>query len=231
MCVGRSIYTQGMYSADMAAKRKTHAVVLDTVSPEEFSRRQTAKLHTLTERFLVLKNQLQRDAVETIREMGDVLDRGAELLPHGWYGKWVDEALKIGRSAATNYRRVAELSRSTPAIFLDAKKLGKSKVIRLARVEPQQRKAALRQTVAGRGTIEMTDAEFSLALRKFVKKQRPVTGNMRAHGLRMKLHAMNATLHKAMRHPRAASPAMRAGLRKDLAEIIARARKLRAKAC
>jgi hypothetical protein len=189
-----------------------------------------ATIASLTTRFHELKEQLLRDAVETMREMGEILEQGAARLGRRRYGAWVEQDLGISRAAASNYVRVLELSRTTPRLFLDWKELGASKMVRLARVAPRRRRTAVRKKLRGKDVHEMTDAEFAVVTRPYIEHKRKVTGNMRAHGLRMKARALHATLERACGELSDVSDAaIRTALRADLEALARVARRLRAR--
>ena len=185
-----------------------------------------AQARVLTVRFEQLKETLYRDAVETICEMGAVLDEGARLL-RGRYGEWVEEGLGISRGAANNYRRVYALREADAELFVRGKEIGVSKMIQLGRVTPGARRKVLRAKVGDRGVAEMTDAEFAEVTAPHRARTRPVSGNMKAHGLHMKVVAMLERLKEAEGYPAIESAEVRARLRADLAELAKVARALR----
>lgn len=185
-----------------------------------------ARVRVLTVRFEQLKETLFRDAVETICEMGAVLDDGARLL-RGRYGEWVEEELGISRGAANNYRRVFALREADAELFVRGKEIGVSKMIQLGRVTPGARRKVLRAKLGDRGVAEMTDAEFSQVTAPHRARTRPVSGNMKAHGLHMKIVAMLERLKEAKGYPAIDSGEVRARLRADLAELAKAARGLR----
>lgn len=182
------------------------------------------RMQRMTASFLVLKEQLRRDAVETIREMGKILQEGATLL-RGTYTEWIEGELGISSAAARNYRRIFELSESSPALFVDWKEIGASKMIRLARMPPGKRARAVQKKLRGKDVFAMTDAEFAVATESFVTRKRTVTNNMKAHGLRMKVNALNSFLREGLSLvPDKAD--VRRSLHRDLATLIATAQRL-----
>jgi hypothetical protein len=185
-----------------------------------------AQVRVLTVRFEQLKETLFRDAVETICEMGAVLDEGARLLRRR-YGEWLEDGLGISRSAANNYRRVFALREADAELFVRGKEIGVSKMIQLGRVQPGARRKVLRAKVGERGVAEMTDAEFAEVAAPYRARTRPVSGNMKAHGLHMKIVAMLERLKEAEGYPAIESADVRVRLRADLAELAKMARALR----
>ena len=190
---------------------------------------QARRVDRLTARFRSLNDQLRRDAVETIREMGELLAQGAELL-RGSYTEWIDDDLDISRTAAGNYRRIFELSESTPALFVKWKEIGASKMIRLARMEPRKRERAVQKKLSGKDVFAMTDADFALATKEFVTRSRTVTNNMRAHGLRMKVSALTSFVRDGLSFV-PDKPDVRQALHRDLAALVAAAQRLQKKLC
>ena len=188
------------------------------------------KTDQLSARFLQLREQLARDAVETMREMGKVLHEARTLLGRD-YGLWIREELGISRAAASNYKRVFEMSESTPKIFVEKKDLGPSKIIRLARVAPDKRSTALNKKVGRKTVAAMTDAEFALVTKPYLQRQRKVSGNMKAHGLRMKLAALMQTLRGAKRYPKISDDELRRRLAADLEKLATLAHTLAHKLC
>ena len=75
----------------------------------------------------------------------------------------------------------------------------------------------------------MTEAEFARATGPFLLKPAVVTGNMKAHGLRMKVQAMTDQLKAARTFPKASRVELRAQLRSDLDSLEAAVRSLRKK--
>lgn len=185
-----------------------------------------ARARVLTVRFEQLRETLFRDAVETICEMGEVLDEGARLL-RGRYGEWLEQGLGISRAAANNYRRVFALREADAELFVRGKQIGVSKMIQLGRVQPGARRKVLRAKVGDKGVTEMTDAEFAQVAAPYRARTRPVSGNMKAHGLHMRIVAMLERLKEAEEFPAIESAEVRARLRADLLELAKVARGLR----
>lgn len=204
------------------------------VSPRKVAKAQASlakkdrEIARMTSRFLLLKEQLRRDAVETIREMGEILEQGARRL-RGSYVAWLEQ-LGVSASAARNYRRVFAFSETTPDLFVKWKDIGPNKMSRLSRVEPKKRRPALAKKLRGKDVFAMTDAEFATTTSAFLKPTRAVTDNMKAHGLRMKVMALTMFLQKAQTlAPK--DPEVRRSLAASLAELIKAARTLKRSAC
>ncbi|MSP63568.1 MAG: hypothetical protein EXR72_25135 [Myxococcales bacterium] len=95
------------------------------------------------------------------------------------------------------------------------KDLGASKLYRVARLSPEHRNTLLKDA----RVREMNGLQFSRLLAPLVERRRRVTGNMRGHGLRMKVQAFTKKL-AAARVPKIADPALREGLRADLEAVL-----------
>lgn len=184
------------------------------------------QLERLTQRFFSLQEQLARDAVETMREMGKILQAGKKLLGGGGYSRWVQDDLGVSVQAARNYRRVTELGESSPGLFVKWKELGASKIIRLSRIDPKKRAEVLRKKSGRKSVTEMTDADFAAVTRSYLKPRRKVTGNMRAHGMRMKLVAVLASLRAGLSFPPIENQELRRALSADLDQLVRAARAL-----
>ncbi|MEK6609152.1 MAG: hypothetical protein AABZ30_15950 [Myxococcota bacterium] len=164
----------------------------------------------LTERFLELRRQAFRDAVDTVAELGEILREGRTLLA-GVYLRWTEDRLGIDYKTARNYEALAHLAAEAPDVIQRFKELGPSKLYRVARLAPAARRVVLRTP----DLHDMTDQAFAEVVAPYIVKGRPVTGNMRAHGLRMKAQAFGERLRR-LRLPAIRDDAMRAGLRDDL---------------
>jgi hypothetical protein len=173
-----------------------------------------------TERFLELKQQAFRDLVDTAVELGEILVEARKAL-WGNYRRWIRERLQIDRSTADNYSALARLARESPAVIQRWKELGPSKLYQIARLPAPGRRAVLRLP----RLQERTDREFSELVRPHRVLRRKVTGNMRAHGLRMKVEAWIRTLD-GERLPRVENGALRVRLRQRLLDLARRARAL-----
>lgn len=202
----------------------------DKATAADRSRKTQRQIDRLSSRFLELRQQLARDAVESMREMGRVLQQARALLDRD-YGRWIEDELGISRAAGSNYERVYELSQTTPRLFIDHKELGASKMIRLARVVPKMRAVVLKQKTAKKTTADMTDAEFALITKPYLQRPRKISGNMKAHGLRMKLRALTQTLRTATRYPKITDANMRKRLIADLKATAVAANSLARKLC
>jgi hypothetical protein len=180
------------------------------------------RIARLAERFSELRREAFRNLVDRGIELGEILLEARPLLK-GHYHRWLEERLEVQDGTARNYVALAALAHQEPGVIQRWKELGPSKLYRLARISPGGRREVLR----AEGLREMTDFEFSALTRRHVLSVRKVTGNMRAHGLRMKVRSF-AKLLEGTRLPRIEDAAMRAGLRDDLLELGRRARSLAA---
>ena len=76
--------------------------------------------------------------------------------------------------------------------------------------------------------LEMNQLEFAAIVKPYVRKRRPVTPDMRAHGLRMKLRSWSETLRSAD-VKKIRNPDLRIALRSDLESLAGLAGKLASK--
>lgn len=166
-----------------------------------------------TERFLELRRQILRDAVDTIVELGQILMETRPLL-RGHYHRWLTERLHIEPSTASNYMDLARLADASPGSIQRGKELGIAKLYQVARLEPAGRRTVLRAP----GLERMNDLQFSTLVARHRVSTRRVTGNMKAHGLRMKVQAF-ADVLEGIRRMSVDNPAVRAGLAADLRRV------------
>jgi hypothetical protein len=127
----------------------------------------------------------------------------------------------VDRATAANYAALARLASEAPGIVQHQKELGASKLYRVARVPAAARRRLLRTP----RLAEMSDAEFAALTAPLVPRRRKVSGNMKAHGLRMRVRAFSDRL-RAFRPGPIDDPDMRAALREDLVEAARLARAL-----
>lgn len=171
-----------------------------------------------TARFLELKAQQFRDAVDTAIELGEILREVAPQI-EGHARRWY-EILGISASAAHNYSRLAALAEGRPDIIQKWKEIGASKLYRVARMSPRGREAVLVKSEKPR-LIAINDLEFGALTAPYVPApKRKVTADMRAHGFRMKVQAWSRKADAA-RLSGVADPALRAGLRKEILALCA----------
>jgi hypothetical protein len=177
----------------------------------------------LTARFLELKREAFRSLVDRAIELGELLLEGKGVL-RGHYMRWLRERLGIEHQTGENYVHLARLAHDSPAIIQRWKELGPSKLYRLARLPPEGRRVVLKR----RDVPQMTDREFSELTDKHLVRRRKVTGNMRAHGLRMQVRAFSGTVRQS-RIPDIEAPALRAGLKAEIAGLVRVLRELSAR--
>lgn len=185
------------------------------------------RVRELTTEFRTLHATLLRDAVETVVQLAEVLREGREKLK-GSYEAWVRQDLNIDPDTARNYLRAADVA---PTLLARYRTLGLRKLYRLGRIPREKRTRVLRTVrVVRRGesrdAVRMTDAEFLVVTRPYVRRGRKVTGNMMAHGLRMRVRSFLKTLEAARAIPEIEDPRMRSGVKQDLASLCAVARAL-----
>jgi hypothetical protein len=187
------------------------------VRPPPVDPLEDSRVARLTERFLELKRQVYRNLVDVAVELGEILEEGKEILGKS-YPRWLDDGLGIERRTAGNYLSLARVARESPGTVQRWKELGATKLYQLARIPAAARREVLRKE----GLQGMGDREFSALIRPHVVRRRTVTGNMRAHGFRMKVRAFLETIEGA-RLPGIESAEIRSGLRRDLLLLSRRA--------
>jgi len=177
--------------------------------PEALSGTQVLRL---SERFLELRRQLFRDAVDTAIELGEILEEGKGVLPRA-YGRWLDR-LGVTRATANNYVRLAVLARDEPGVIQSWKELGSSKLYRVASLTTRGRKSVLKGRQSSR-LLDMTQKEFTEFTAPYMRLKRKTSPDQRAHGLRMKVRSWSEDLHGT---PLAGvrNQALRESLREDL---------------
>jgi hypothetical protein len=170
----------------------------------------------LTARFVELRQQLFRNAVDTAVELGEILREGRKIVA-GRYRDWISR-LGIAYSTARNYESLARMAEEQPRLIQRFKELGPAKLYRLAMLDDKGRKTVLGKKKP-QALIEMNQQEFAAFTKPFMKKRRTVTADMRAHGLRMKVRAWNKTL-KAAKVKGIRSKDLREGLKGELGEMV-----------
>lgn len=167
----------------------------------------------LTERFHELRRQGARTIVDLSIELGAILEEGRKVLA-GSFHRWLRERIGIEPQTARNYLALARMARESPGVIERWKELGASKLYRVARLPRDGQRAVLRAP----RLAEMTDREFKDVTAPFLVQERKVTGNMRAHGLRMKLQSFRRDL-AAARISGIQDDTIRDGLREDLESL------------
>ncbi|MHC5037613.1 MAG: hypothetical protein ACYTHM_09890 [Planctomycetota bacterium] len=166
----------------------------------------------LTERFAELKRQLFRNAVDTAIELGEILREGRRLAGNR-FREWT-RRLGITYATARNYESLATLAEVQPRLIQRFKELGPTKLYRLAVLDEKGRKHVL-GAKKPKALIAMNQEEFAAYTKPYIRRQRTVTPDMLAHGLRMKVRAWTKTLADA-RIKGIRSEALRTGLKKEL---------------
>lgn len=177
-------------------------------------------VQTLTARFVEVRATWFRDTVDAVVQMGEILREARERLPRV-YTRWVEERLHLDRSTAQNYVRLAEYARHAPGELERHKQLGISKLYKVARLPVEARRALL----ATPDLVRLTDGEFHELTASSLPPARKPTGNMKAHGLRMRVQAATAVVRRAP-PGQIGNPEMRAALKKDLLELARAAREM-----
>lgn len=176
----------------------------------------------ITKEFLALKVDIYRTLVDKAIELGQILIRAKPLMK-GHYERWEHDHLGIDPNTGDNYVALAKLAEKSPRIIHRWKELGPSKLYRLAHLKPSARQTVLQTP----GVSGMIDARFADLTGRYVVRRRKVTGNMRAHGVRMRVQAYTRKL-TATKLTAVADASIRSGLRADLQELIRAARALAA---
>ncbi len=181
----------------------------------------TPDVMVLTARFAEVRSVLFKDTVDATVQLGRILREGRPKIGRN-YLRWTRERLHIERSTAANYVRLAELAIHSPAVLERFKDLGVAKLYKLAGLSPEARQLVLRTPNLGR----LTDSEFHLLTAEHRRAGRKVSGNMRAHGMRVKLSSFQRQLKTVPRG--ITNQEMRAGLKRDLLSLAAHLRALAA---
>lgn len=114
---------------------------------------QTTVIDTLTVEILILKQQ----TAQNIIEIGKRLISVKESLPHGEWGKYLDEKVEFGKSTANNFMRVAKEFSNLQAIG----SLPQTKVFALLEVPQAERE----EFIANNKVDEMTTRELQQAIK------------------------------------------------------------------
>ncbi len=164
-------------------------------------------------RFHEVRDQGTRTFVAMAAELGEILLEGKRLL-RGHYRRWLG-TLDIEWKTASNYVALARFAAESPALLERHQLLGVGKLYRIAKLAPAARHEVLRHP----DLKAMQPAEFAAFILPYVTRQRKVSGNMRAHGLRLKMQSSRRTYEKA-RIPKTMDTQMRQALRSDAEELI-----------
>ncbi|MEK6608327.1 MAG: hypothetical protein AABZ30_11745 [Myxococcota bacterium] len=177
--------------ANPTARTKALALRARPLPPKSADPLDDPEVRRLEERFLELRTQLYRNAVETAAEMGELLRRARPHLS-GHYHRWLGRMGLSGETAA-NYERLAALADAAPRILVQWKELGATKLYRIARMTPEGRRRLLSRARPD-DLIALNDRDFAERTRGFIERRRKVTSSMRAHGFRMKMRAWSAAV-------------------------------------
>jgi len=153
-----------------------------------------AQVERLTERYLELRRQVFRDAVDTLIELGQIAADVHRRLGRAYAG-WL---ARVGTTygSARNYAALAGLAAEQPEIVQGWKELGPTKLYRIAFLPKPTRKKVLRPHLR-EDLTRATDAEFAQIVEPHFVRKRKVTPEMRAHGLYMKVQAWTEALRKS----------------------------------
>jgi len=175
----------------MARTGKAKAILAKAraVRDDEKSVLDSREAVTLAARFKQVREEGAEQLVDLAAALGAILHE-ARVHLRGQYHRWLDERLGLDRGTARNYSALAALARESPAIITRHKRLGVTKLYTLARMAPASRHQLLREP----RLADMGDREFRALTSPLLLRTRKVTGNMRGHGLRMKVRAMYEAL-------------------------------------
>jgi chromosome segregation ATPase len=115
---------------------------------------QTTVIDTLTIEILILKQQ----TAQNIIEIGKRLIAAKESLPHGEWGKYLDEKVDFSETSAKRFMRVAREFSNSPALV----DLGSSKLFALLDVPSEERE----EFVQVNSVDEMTTRELQKAIKE-----------------------------------------------------------------
>lgn len=153
-------------------------------SPDPASPLDGPRAIELAARFHEIRREGLRSLVDLSVQLGRVLIEARQEL-RGSYHRWARERLGLPSSTTLNYMAMGRLAIEAPALVERHKELGASKLTQVARLAPDARHKVL----AIAGIAALNDREFKLVVAPFRKRQRKVTGAMRAHGFHEKLRA------------------------------------------
>lgn len=176
---------------------------------------QDTEVRALTARFAELRLELFRDAVDTVIEMGKLVSEIRPLVK-GQFLAWL-ASVGVSAAAAHNYETLAGFAEDHPGLVQKWKELGPTKLYRVVDMTPEGRQAVLRLPDKQR-LVRAPEPRFMEVTEEYVRLRRVVTPAMRAHGLRMKVQAWDATVREADLAGLAKAD-VRAGLRTDLLDL------------
>lgn len=104
---------------------------------EDFMLPQTQEVERITTEILIYKQQ----AATSIIEIGHRLIQAKELIPHGEWGKWLEEKVDFSQNTAGQFMRVAKEFSNSESV----KNLGTRKLFLLLEVPPDERETFIQQ--------------------------------------------------------------------------------------
>lgn len=173
----------------------------------------TPEAIALAGRFQELRREGMRTLVDLAVSLGQILIEAKRALK-GSYHVWLRERLGLEQSTARNYVAMGQLAREAPAVVERHKELGAAKLYQVARLLPEAR----HEVLARRDLPQLNDRQFHAVVAPHRTRSRKVTGNMRAHGLRLKIQSYTRTI-TAARPGRITDDETLAALKRDLAAL------------
>jgi len=173
----------------------------------------TPDVSDLTARFRSIDERDQRDSTERARQKGAVLEEGKKRL-RGTFTAWVKGDLCVRRSTSHRCRDVYRLSLEHPEAFERHRRLGPTKLARIARVRPDVRERLLDELDADVCTPERL---FEDATRPYLMRQ-PKKADPLAT-LRRRVSGLVGALQAAAKTPPALPRELRTVVRIELVRI------------
>ncbi len=123
----------------------------------------TVDINTLTAEILILRQQ----TVQNIIEIGNRLIKAKELLPHGEWGRWLEETVDFSQKTANRFMQVARECPNSSTLS----NLPPSKVFALLELPPEQREAFVQENPVE----SMTTRELQKAIKEQETLQEQLT--------------------------------------------------------
>jgi hypothetical protein len=124
---------------------------------------QETNISQITTEILLLKQQ----TAQNIIEIGKRLIQVKEMLPHGEWGKWLEEKVEFSKSTAYRFINAAEQVGNFPALG----NMAPTKVFALLDLPPEEREEFIQSTHEVHGEMKTVDEMTSRELQKVIKEK------------------------------------------------------------
>ena len=183
----------------------------------------------LTRAIVALDQKTATTVVEAVLELGRMLLRVKDELPHGEWAKWLSEGVRLEQNTAARYMAVSAWAMARPREFAKFRALSISKIYRLLALEPEQRRALHGRALAVPGTdrrlmiSEMTLAQFDRVIRDLTAPPPPADPVPKLlQGARHRFGALQAYAAELIEHGADVDPEQVADLHAGLVELAER---------